>query len=64
MHDILGYDIEFQTDAGGEIQTYNSTKAPNMSPDSSVLIVCDQVQNPFSNLGVLYAISSSISTSS
>ena len=64
MNDILGYDIDFQTDAAFEIKIYNSTKAPNVSPDSSVLIVCDQVQNPFSNLGVLYAISPSVSIGS
>jgi hypothetical protein len=28
MNDILGYDIDFQTDAASEIKTYNSTKAP------------------------------------
>ena len=60
MNDILGYDEDFTTDAGSEIQTYNSTKAPNVSPDSSVLLVCDQVQNDFSNLGILYAISPSV----
>jgi hypothetical protein len=60
MNDILGYDINFQTDTASEIKIYNSTKAPNVSPDSSVLVVCDQVQNPFSNLGVLYAISPSV----
>ena len=64
MNDILGYDIDFQTDAAFEIKSYNSTKAPNVSPDSTVLIVCDQVQNPFSNLGVLYAISPSVSIGS
>ena len=60
INDILGYDINFQTDTASEIKIYNSQKAPNVSPDSSVLIVCDQVQNPFSNLGVLYAISPSV----
>ena len=60
MNDIFGYDEEFTTDAGSEIQTYNSTKAPNVSPDSSVLLVCDQVENQFSNLGILYAISPSV----
>jgi hypothetical protein len=47
MNDILGYDIGFQTDAASEIKTYNSTKAQNVSPDNSVLIVCDQVQINF-----------------
>ena len=57
MSEILGYNANFQTDAAYEIKIYNSQKAPNVSPDSTVLIVCDQVQNLFSNLGVLYAIS-------
>ena len=50
MSDIFGYEEDFTTNAGSEIQTYNSTKAPNVSPDSSVLLVCDQVNNEFSNL--------------
>jgi hypothetical protein len=49
MSDILGYNANFQTDAPSEIKTYNSTKAPNVSPDSYVLIVCDQVQIQYSN---------------
>jgi hypothetical protein len=60
MNDIFGYEEGFTTDSGSEIQTYNSTKAPNVSPDSSVLLVCDQVNNDFSNLGILYAISPSV----
>ena len=64
MSDIFGYDADFTTDAGSEIQTYNSTKAPNVSPDSSVLLVCDQVDNEFSNLGILYAISPSVNIGS
>jgi hypothetical protein len=62
FNDIFGYDEGFTTNAGSEIQTYNSTKAPYVSPDSSVLLVCDQVNNnEFSNLGILYAISPSVS---
>jgi hypothetical protein len=64
MNDILGYDIDFQTDAASEIKNFYSTKAPNVSPDNSVLIVCDQVQNQFSNLGFFYAISPSVSIGS
>ena len=64
MNDIFGYDVDFATNAGSEIQTYNSTKAPNVSPGSSVLLVCDQVNNEFSNLGILYAISPSVSIGS
>ena len=64
MNDIFGYDADFITDAGSEIQTYNSTKTPNVTPDSSVLLFCDQVDNEFSNLGILYAISPSVSIGS
>lgn len=60
MNEILGYDVDFQTDTASEIKIYNSTQAPNVSPDSTVLLVCDQVQNDFSNLGVLYAITPSV----
>jgi len=64
MNDIFGYDEGFATNAYSEIQTYNSTKAPNVSPDSSVLLICDRVNNDFSNLGILYAISPSVSIGS
>jgi hypothetical protein len=64
MSEILGYNANFQTDATYEIKIYNSTKAPNVSPDLTVLVICDQVQNPFSNLGILYAISPSVSIGS
>jgi len=47
LSDILGYNANFQIDAAFEIKTYNSQKAPNASPDSSVLIVCDQFKNNF-----------------
>jgi hypothetical protein len=64
MNDIFGYDEGFTTNTGSERQTYNSTKAPNVTPDSSVLLLCDQVNNDFSNLGILYAISPSVSIGS
>ena len=57
---IFGYEEDFQTDSASEIKTYNSTLAPNVSPDSTVLLVCDQVSNPYANLGVLYAITPSV----
>ena len=31
-----------------------------MSPDNSVIIVCDQILNEFSNLGISYALSPSV----
>jgi len=61
--DLFGYDADFITDAGSEIQTHNSTNAPNVSPDSSELLVCDQVENEFSKV-TLYAISPSVSIGS
>jgi hypothetical protein len=64
MNDIFVYDVDFTTNSGSEIQTYNSTKAPNISPDSSVLLVCGQVNNEFSNLGILYSISPAVSIGS
>jgi len=56
---IFGYAEDFTTDAGSSILTFNSSLAPNVSPDKSVIIVCDQVLNEFSNLGILYALSPS-----
>ena len=60
MNDIFGYDEGFATNAGSKIQTYNSTKTLNVSPDSSVLLACDQVKNNFPNLVILYSISPSV----
>ena len=57
---IFGYAEDFTTDAGSSILTFNSSVAPNVSPDNSVIIVCDMVQNEFSNLGILYALSPSV----
>ena len=57
---IFGYAEDFTTDAGSSILTFNSSLAPNVSPDNSVIIVCDMVQNEFSNLGILYALSPSV----
>ena len=57
---IFGYAENFTTDAGSSVLTFNSSTAPNVSPDNSILIVCDQVENEFSKLGILYAISPSV----
>ena len=45
INEIFGYEADFITDAGSSI---------------SVLIICDQVENEYSNLGILYAISPSV----
>ena len=60
INEICGYEKDFITDAGSSILSYSSTIAPNVSPDNSILIICDQVENEFSNLGILYAISPSV----
>jgi len=60
INEIFGYEKDFITDAGSSILSFSSTIAPNVSPDNSVLIICDQVENEFSNLGILYAISPSV----
>ena len=57
---IFGYVEDFTPDAGSSILTFSSSTAPNVSPDNSILIVCDQVENEFSKLGILYAISPSV----
>jgi hypothetical protein len=57
---IFGYEEDFQTDSASEIKIYNSTIAPNVSPDSTVLLVCDQVYNEYANIGILYAITPSV----
>ena len=64
MNDIFGYHEGFTTNTGSEIHTYSSTKAHSVSPDSSVLLVCDQVNNDFSNLGIFYALAPSVSIGS
>ena len=36
--------------------TYQSTKASNVNPNSALTLICDQASNKFSNLGILYSI--------
>jgi len=60
INEFFGYEKEFIMDAGSSILSYSSTIALNVSPNNSTLIICDQVENEFSNLGILYAISPSV----
>lgn len=60
INEIFGYEANFQTEASSEIKIYSSTQAPNVSPENTVLLVCDQVNNDYSNIGVLYAITPSV----
>ena len=60
INEIFWYEADFITDAGSSILRYSSIIAPNVSPDNSVLIICDHVENELSNLGTMYAISPSV----
>lgn len=65
MHEILGYPVDFSTTSDINFpKIHNSTTAPNVNPNNTVIIVCDQVFNEFSNLGVLYSLSPSVSIGS
>lgn len=65
LHEILGYHEGFQTETElSAPRIYNSTTAPNVNPNNTIIIVCDQVNNEFSNLGVLYSLSPSVSIGS
>ena len=54
----MGFETNFTT--GTKIitspSTYQSTKPPNVNPNNSLLLVCDQVYNELSSLGVLYSV--------
>ena len=64
MNKILGYDVDYTTDAnvgvGSILQNYSS-QPPNVNPNSSLILTCDQVDNEFSNRGFLYTIVPSVS---
>ena len=42
----------------------NESKAPNVNPNNSIIIVCDQVETDFSNIGVLYSLAPSVNIGS
>lgn len=60
FNNIVGYSSTFETglSAGvGTTLTFNSTKAPNVNPNSSVLVEVNIVDNPYGNpSNIIYAI--------
>ena len=59
INEIFGFDTDYSTPQNATQttpNTYQSTKAPNVNPNSALTLICDQVSNKFSNLGVLYSI--------
>ena len=59
INEILGFETNYSTPINKSEtlpNTYQSTKAPNVNPNSALTLICDQVSNKFSNLGVLYSI--------
>lgn len=60
IHSILGYSENFQTssnEGNGDTLQYHSTTSPAVNPTPTVLICCDQCQNEFSDIGLLYSLS-------
>ena len=59
INEILGFETNFQTPQNATQtlpNTYQSTTAPNVNPNSALTLICDQASNKFSSLGVLYSI--------
>lgn len=60
FNEIVGYASNFETGLSsgvGTTLTFNSSVAPNVNPNSSVLVECNVIDNPFGNpAGIIYAI--------
>lgn len=60
FNQIVGYASDFESGLSsgvGTTLTFNSSIAPNVNPNSSVLVECNLIDNPFGNpAGVIYAI--------
>ncbi len=60
FNEIVGYSATFETGLSSGVGTtlqFNSTQAPNVNPNSSVLVECNIIDNPFGNpSGIIYAI--------
>ena len=60
FNEIVGYASDFESGLSsgvGTTLTFNSTIAPNVNPNSSVLVECNLIDNPFGNpAGIIYAI--------
>lgn len=70
FNEILGYDANFNTEESFPTtsllsQTVSSTKAPNVNPNSSVLVEINIVDNPYGNpANIIYAIVPNVSVGS
>jgi len=60
FNQIVGYASDFESGLSsgvGTTLTFNSSVAPNVNPNSSVLVECNLIDNPFGNpAGIIYAI--------
>lgn len=60
FNQIVGYASDFESGLSsgtGTTLTFNSSTAPNVNPNSSVLVECNVIDNPFGNpSGIIYAI--------
>jgi len=60
FNNIMGYASDFETglaSGGGTTLSFNSTKAPNVNPNSSVLVEIDIIDNPYGTpSNIIYAI--------
>ncbi len=60
FNEIVGYASNFESGLSsgtGTTLTFNSSVAPNVNPNSSVLLECNVIDNPFGNpSGIIYAI--------
>lgn len=60
FNEIVGYSATFESGLSSGVGTtlqYNSTQAPNVNPNSSVLVECNIIDNPFGNpAGIIFAI--------
>ena len=68
LNEILGFTDNYQS-SSSYVETSNpnnvpisylSQYAPNVNPNSTLSIICDQATNEFKSLGVLYALSPSV----
>jgi hypothetical protein len=68
FNQIVGYASNFESGLSsgtGTTLTFNSSVAPNVNPNSSVLVECNIIDNPFGNpSGIIYAIVPNVSVGS
>ena len=57
LNEILGFPANFDSKflQSNIPKVHYSTQAPNVNPNSSLTLICDEAQNDFFGLGVLYS---------